>query len=292
MGYPNNPKFRSALSVIDSAFEAGADVMAPLFSGGHDSLCATFIAAQHPKFNGDVIHIDTGIGAKATRDFVHDVCKEYGWNLLVLASTETYEKFIRARGFPGPGMHQWAYVRLKERCIRLVMKRAKFHGHNNVALITGCRSQESTRRMGHVEPLKIGEASKAGVVNKRRYWVAPCHDWLPIDQVTFMQEHDLPCNPIKQTPLGMSGECFCGAFARPNEIAWIREYAPDVAAEIDRLTLIAQECGKHSIWGTRPDRKKGIVVTKSGPLCNSCDARAMAAGIIVDQTQCDLREDG
>ncbi len=139
--------------------------------------------------------------------------------------------------------------------------------------------------MGSVEPLKIGEQSpKTGrVSNKYRYWVAPCHDWSNEDQREFMDEHDLPrTNPIKESPIGMSGECFCGAFAKPGEIDMIRKYAPDVAMEIDRLKLIAIECGKHSVWGTRPDRKKGIVVAQTGPLCNSCDVRAMAAGIIID----------
>ena len=31
-----------------------------LFSGGHDSLCSTFIASRHPLFQG-VVHLNTGI---------------------------------------------------------------------------------------------------------------------------------------------------------------------------------------------------------------------------------------
>ena len=307
---PTSVLLRSALDVIDLAFAKGAFVMAPLVSGGHDSLSALFVAAQHPQFAKMIYHIDTGIGVKATQNHVRTVCAENDWQCEILKSPETYEMFIRERGFPGPGMHQWAYIRLKERCVRMVMRKYK---PANVALITGCRAQESTRRMGHVEPLKIGEAQRRTVVyrkvngrrvkvkldipeeyiaEKRRFWVAPCHDWSDQEQAQFMADFDIPKNPIKLTPLGMSGECFCGAFARPNEIALIRRYAPEVAAEIDRLTIIAHQMGKHEVWGTRPDKRKGIVVAKSGPLCNSCDARAMAAGLIVDQTemQCDLRD--
>ena len=298
---------KQALAVIDSAFEAGAEVMAPLFSGGHDSLTATFIASFHPKFTGDVFHINTGIGAKATRAFVEDVCKEYGWTLHVKTSPSTYESFIRSIGFPGPGMHHMAYARLKERCVRMIMRD---FGKAKVALITGCRSAESERRMGHVEPLKIGEIAMKKkqvkglfdsvpvfevvetLVNRRRYWVSPCHAWLDQDQQCFMSEQDLPRNPLKDTPLAMSGECMCGSFGRPHEIAMVRRYAPDVATEIDRLTIIAIKLGKHSKWGTRPAGEKGIIIAKSGPLCNSCDARAMAAGLIIDQRemQCDLHE--
>jgi 3'-phosphoadenosine 5'-phosphosulfate sulfotransferase (PAPS reductase)/FAD synthetase len=275
-------KFKSAYAVIDSAFDAGAEVMVPLFSGGHDSLSAVYIASKHPKFDGSVYHIDTGIGAAATRRFVEQIAVDYGWTLRVFKSPSTYEMFIREKGFPGPGMHRWAYIRLKERCIRQILRT---HGKQKVALITGCRSQESTRRMGHVEPLKIGESTKRGIVNKRRYWVAPCHDWSTEDQHRFMETEDLPLNPLKLSPIRMSGECFCGAFARPAEIELIRKYAPDVAAEIDRLTVIAAEQKVHCVWGTRPDRRKGTVVAKTGPLCNSCDARALSAGIILDSRE-------
>lgn len=284
----------STHAVIDSAFEQGAQHMAPLFSGGHDSLTACYAASLHPKFSGRVHHIRTGIGAKATWDFVNDVCREYGWGLDSYSSPETYEKFVRKNGFPGPGGHRFSYQFLKERCVRQIMNGSS----GNIALITGCRSDESERRMGSVDPVKIGEETasqikyrrnqslfsvKFPIPNKRRYWVAPCHDWSSEDQRAFMEYYDLPRNPIKQTPIGMSGECFCGAFARPGEIDMIRKYCPDVALEIDRLTVIAKECGKHSVWGTRPDKQKGVVVAQTGPLCNSCDVRAMAAGLIIDQ---------
>lgn len=277
-----------AHAVIDSAFEAGAEVMVPLLSGGHDSYTAVRICSFHPRFTGDVYHIDTGIGALATRKFINEICDDHGWNLHIFESPETYGKFVRDRGFPGPGRHAWVYNRIKERCVRQIMG---LFPKKNVALITGCRKQESERRMGTVEPLKIGEPSPSTgkVANKRRYWTAPCHDFSSGDQSAFMDRHDLPRNPIKMSPIGMSGECFCGAFARPNEIEMIRKYAPDVAQEIDRLAVIARECGKHAIWGTRPDRKKGVVVTQTGPLCNSCDARAMSAGLIIDQSLTPLR---
>lgn len=267
----------SGLAVIDSAFAAGSVSMVPLLSGGHDSLCACHVASRHPRFGGEVNFIKTGIGAKANRAFVDSVCREQGWKLNVFQSNETYEKFIRERGFPGPGRHHWIYVRIKDRCIRQMTV-----GRERRALITGCRKEESTRRMGNVEPLKIGEVSrKSGkATDKKRAWTAPCHDWSTAEQRAYMDEHDLPTNPVK-VKLGMSGECFCGAFAMPNEIELVRRHAPDVAAEIDRLTAIAKECGQHAVWGTRPPReKKGLVMVKTGELCNGCDRRAASAGLL------------
>jgi 3'-phosphoadenosine 5'-phosphosulfate sulfotransferase (PAPS reductase)/FAD synthetase len=269
----------SALAVIDAAFETGAHEMLPLFSGGHDSLSACFVAAQHPRFAGEVHHIDTGIGAHATRSFVETVCREYGWTLTVWKSNFSYERYIRRLGFPGPGSHQWVYNKLKERCVSKMGK-----GRGPVVLLTGCRRQESTRRMGSVQPVKVGEISKktGKVTRKNRIWTAPCYDWSSDEQRRFMDAFALPRNPIKFSPLGMSGECFCGSFARPNELELIRHVAPDVAAEIERLTEIAKECGTHACWGTRPDRRRGLVVTQTGPLCSSCDLRAAAAGLLFE----------
>lgn len=269
----------SGLAVLNDSEAAGSRSMRPLFSGGHDSICATFIASQHPLFSGEVFHIDTGIGARATRAFVDEVCEEYGWTLRVLKSNATFERFVTRLGFPGPGSHQWVYNWLKDRCVSQMMKGAQ----TGVMLVTGCREQESTRRMGSVKPVKVGELGKNGKVRrKKRIWTAPCFDWSDSEQRAFMGHFRLPINPVKDSPLGMSGECFCGAFARPNEIALIRRYAPDVAEEIDRLTILAETAGTHARWGERPDRRRGLVRAKTGPLCTSCDRRAAAAGLLFE----------
>lgn len=270
---------RSALAVLDRAEGTAFGTMLPLFSGGHDSLCACHVASRHRRFRGSVNFIKTGIGAKANRAFVESACKEMSWELRVWESTDTYEKFVRNRGFPGPGMHKWVYIRIKERCVRQMTR-----GKGRVALVTGCRRDESTRRMGSVEPIKVGEAQtwkgRQVIENKNRVWVAPCFDWSAEEQAAYMEEHDLPKNPLK-IALGMSGECFCGAFARPNEIELVRRWVPDVAEEIDRLAGIAADIGKPCVWGVRPpDEPKGLAVVGTGPLCTSCDRKAAAAGVV------------
>ncbi len=266
-----------SLLVIDAAFTSGAKWMAPMFSGGHDSLCACYVASRHQKFDGRVHHIRTGIGSKATFAHVEKVCKEEGWELVVWESPFTYETFVRKFGFPGPGGHQWVYNRLKDRCVRKIVK-----GHKGVALVTGCRSQESIRRMGSVEPVKVGELSpKTGKWTcKNRIWTAPCHDWGAAEQKSVMDVFGLSRNPIKDSLLGMSGECFCGAFARPGELAVIREICPDVAEEIDRLKAIAKECGTPCHWGKKP--RKRPKVDASGPLCHACDVRWEQANFLDD----------
>lgn len=270
----------SALSVIDSGFLAGATEMLPLLSGGHDSFSACHIASQHPRFDGICYHIDTGIGAESTKEFVRTICKDNGWELQVFKSNFSYEKFVRRLGFPGPGAHQWVYNKLKDRAISMMTKGRKC----KCLLLTGCRSQESKRRMGHVAPVKVGETSKktGKVSRKNRIWTAPCHDWSVAEQNSYMEFHDLPRNPLKEK-LGMSGECLCGAFAMPGELDRIRQYAPDVAAEIDRLSVIARECGTHDVWGVAKKKMKSPILSETGPLCSSCDKRAYFAGFQFEQ---------
>lgn len=272
---------------IDELLESASDVihrgtvaagnwnLEPLFSGGHDSLCATFLASQHPRFSGTVHHIDTGIGALYTRRYVEDVCSRFGWNLRVHKSPETYERYVSRIGFPGPGRHAFVYNRLKERCVRMVCE-----GRARRVLITGCRSQESVRRMGFVEPVKIGERRKNGEIRERkRIWTAPCHDWSTAEQMLFMDEFGLPTNRLK-IALGLSGECFCGCFAAEGEREAINEHAPDVGEEIDRLTVIARDRKVPCRWGHRPDGK--VVVARTGEMCSSCDLRAVRFGIQIE----------
>jgi 3'-phosphoadenosine 5'-phosphosulfate sulfotransferase (PAPS reductase)/FAD synthetase len=276
-----NELLSDGLAVIDAAFEVDPSaVMLPLFSGGHDSTCAVYVASQHPAFSGTVHHINTGIGSMRTRRHVEETCVALEWKLEVWRSKSTYEMYIRNYGFPGPGSHHWVYARLKERCVRMMEK-----PHARVILVTGCRKHESVRRMGNTEAVKVGETNLKGkTTNLKRIWIAPCHDWSSDEQALFMREMALPENPVKKTPIGMSGECFCGAFARPGELEMIRRICPDVAEEIDRLVLVAEEAGKPRRWGRRPRRftKNQLEFAFSGPLCNSCDARADAANFCLE----------
>lgn len=267
-----------AHSVIDAALAAGARSITPLLSGGHDSMAACIIASKHRAFEGDVFHINTGIGAIATRKYIEDRCAEYGWKLRVFSSNFSYERFVMEKGFPSPGAHQWVYNRLKDRALYGITK-----GRGKTALVAGCRKHESVRRMGHVESIQIGEKSRrTGTVrNTNRIWANPCWDWTTKTQCDFLDALDVERNPIKMSPLGMSGECFCGAFARPNEIDLIRRYAPDVALEIDRLEALARPRGGRCKWGTRAQKERGIVAAATGPMCSSCDMRSMAAGIVL-----------
>lgn len=218
-----------------------------LFSGGHDSLTATHLAARHPAFTA-AVHINTGIGIEDTRQFVRETCLREDWPLREYKAKEDclqdYRQIVLRGGFPGPALHTMMYSLLKERALRLLIKKTKQELHDRVMLVTGVRSAESARRMGHVEPYR-----REGV----KVWVNVIHDWSETECSNYMALKKLPRNPVVDA-IGMSGECLCGAFAHPGELAEIERHYPEAAATIRELEREVRAGGFDWGWEDRPSR--------------------------------------
>jgi hypothetical protein len=76
----------------------------------------------------------------------------------------------------------------------------------------------------------------------------------------------------------MSGECLCGAFAKPGELDEIGDWFPDVAAHIRGLEAKVRAAGAPEErcrwgWGAYRDRKTAEQPSKSGAMCSSCEER-------------------
>ena len=209
-----------AVKVLEEAVETyKPKAVFGLFSGGHDSLTATYIASLHPSFTA-AVHINTGIGIEATRDFVRNTCAKRNWKLLEYKATENtdaegnpdpqnYEDMVLEHGFPGPFMHTKMYNRLKERQLRRLERDFKATPDEPVIYVSGVRSQESVRRMRH---------TKICQPEGRRIWVAPIHDFTKDDCGDVIKSAGLEFNPVV-LHTGKSGECLCGAYAHPGELA-------------------------------------------------------------------------
>ena len=242
-----------------------------LVSGGHDS--AAMLHYVKDRIDA-AVHIDTGTGIPETREYVEALCALWGVRLLTYAAVDNvnkdgepdpqiYADIVRQHGFPGPFSHRYMYARLKERPLRMLMR-----AHPGVKLlVTGVRSSESTRRMGHVQPIKVETRNKV--------WVAPCHTWDAARQAAYMAAHQIPRNRVKDC-LGMSGECLCGAFAKKGELDRIRAFAPAVAARIDALE---QEIRYIHPWGweDRPPRLRApprddMEPSETPVLCTGCES--------------------
>jgi 3'-phosphoadenosine 5'-phosphosulfate sulfotransferase (PAPS reductase)/FAD synthetase len=237
-----------------------------LFSGGNDSLASTHYSMNHGA--DTVVHIDTGIGVDehgglSVIRFVKDTCKKYHWPLRIMRPPMmSYEEMVLKFGFPGPGAHRYPYSWLKERCIRQLVRESKRNRNDTVALCTGVRRSESARRMGYVKPIyKVGG----------QVWVAPFFDQDKIYTLEYIRDHQLEVSPVVRL-IGMSGECFCGAFAKPKEFAiTIQPNFPKLARKIARLERKAQQCGvRNSIWGVRPRKNPKNLDLPFMPMCVNC----------------------
>lgn len=223
-------KKRIALETISEACETyNCKKVFCLFSGGGDSTAALRVAVEHPNFVA-AVHCNTGIGVEATREYAREVCRELRCPLIEYKATENvnakgkpdpqiYEQMVMEYGFPGPTKfgHGKMYVRLKDRGIARLM-REETDRQENVVLASGCRSEESTRRMGTSKRICQGQMRKNGRLDEpRRIWVNHILDWSKGDTVALRESSGIKENPVSAL-LGMSGECLCGAYAQPGEL--------------------------------------------------------------------------
>lgn len=199
-----------------------------LFSGGHDSLVATHHLMEELEKTEAVLHLDTRTGLDENEQFVIDTCEEFGWPLRIEQAPITLREFALELGsddpygFPGPRVHQWVYSYLKERQLETISGETNGKPH----YWTGVRRDESGRRLKHVTE-EVEEKS-------RWVWHAPLADWTNEEMEEYLDEHDLPRNPVV-SDIHRSGECFCGAFAvrdeelldlqaeYPKHFDWIKE---------------------------------------------------------------------
>lgn len=243
-----------------------------LFSGGHDSFSSTFIASHHPAFTA-AVNINTGIGIEATRQYVRDTCEAREWPLLeyraednALARTgepdpQIYDDLVRAYGFPGPAHHAKMYNRLKERQLRRLERDFGATPKRRVIYVSGCRTQESDRRMANTEELQI---------DGRRAWCAPIHDCDKCDTSDILCAAKQPRNLVVDL-IHKSGECLCGAFAKPGELSELNQWditRPAYTRIVSLQNEVAERFGRG--WGERPFRDNQTIVSP-GMLCWSCD---------------------
>jgi hypothetical protein len=172
------------------------------------------------------------------------------------------------------------YNRLKGRQIERLCRDFGASSKEPVMLISGCRKEESTRRMGTTKPIDP---------QGRAVWVAAFAEMTAIDCGDYMQREGIVRNPVKDL-IHMSGECLCGAFAHPGELKEIALWFPKDAANLRRIESEVRAAGFPWGWEDEPPdwwlaRKKAL---KSGQqdafeqealdeiqyLCMGCNKRA------------------
>lgn len=251
-----------------------------LFSGGSDSTVSTHLAAQHPDFSF-ALKIDTGIGVEQTNQYVRDTCANWGVKLREYSAVnytradgapdpQVYRDLVLRWGFPGPAGHNLMFQRLKERALRHCLRDLNLQKGERVLLVSGCRSDESVRRMANTEPVQHWEG--------RKWFVAPIWQFSARDTREYMSANGISPNPVTAL-IHKSGECLCGAFAKPGELAELETWFPEVAAEIRAIETEARAAGFPWGWEDAPPKwftrhRAGQAflpgMIPEGVLCSSC----------------------
>ena len=233
-----------------------------LVSGGHDSTAMLCVARP---FIDAAVHINTGIGVPEATGFVRSLCQSLSVELIELVTSPSiYQDIVLGptkKGFPGPAHHYITYHRLKAERLQELQRDYSQRGQV-ILFVTGVRENESQRRM-----LSIGATEHNGPRRRlgRCAWANPILHWTSWEMIALRDEYGIPRSPVADR-LHRSGECLCGAFARPNELEEIAFWYPETAAYIRSLEAEARRLGKrYSVWGPG-----GRGVPSPGPLCSDC----------------------
>jgi 3'-phosphoadenosine 5'-phosphosulfate sulfotransferase (PAPS reductase)/FAD synthetase len=263
------------------------DKVFTLFSGGGDS---SILAHLMRKRVGGLVHVDTGIAVPATRGYVEAVAAEWNMALRIAQPDDRYDDLVLGKvkaktkdravweGFPGPAGHYMMYVRLKERALDalrrdLVGRRGRT---GQIVFLGGMRWGESDRRFRNAE-----ELDRAGAI----IWCSPIVYWTDSHVAEYrsrylcndLHQHadhrlcrpdSLPMSEVTEN-LHMSGDCLCGAFAKPGELDEVSFFYPEVGERLRALQEQAEAAGiKRCVWGA--GRERAEKVREPGRLCSSC----------------------
>ena len=216
------------------------------FSGGRDSAVACYIAhqvAQRRRWGFRLVHIDTTIAIKQTKEYVKQYAEWLGAELITIRPEKTFKEYAQHFGiWPSlyPPRFRWCYRELKLKPF------VKYLGENyreGDLVVMGVRKAESRfRDKFYTQTFFIRDYGRV----KARVW-APL---LYVDESMLMKllEHfGIPRNPVWR--YGFSGECLCLAGMPEYEVYLIMRNFPEEREEllqIDDLINKSRKSGKPS----------------------------------------------
>lgn len=263
-----------------------------LSSGGNDSAIVGHLLRG--RYDA-VLHVSTGTGIPETTRYVHAVAEAWGDTLHELRPKNSYRDLVlgnvlasrgpntgkRAvwQGFPGPVGHRVMYRHLKDEPL-MAFRRSVVGDEGRtrkVIYLGGMRWAETDRRFRNAEAI-----DQDGAI----VWTSPLVHWTDAHMREYRarhrchQDHEhalhrlcfdgaLPLNEVTEH-IHMSGECLCGAFAKPGELDEIEFFYPETAARLKALEAEVAAAGiKACRWGQKPPGENDSA-TPAGRACSSC----------------------
>lgn len=251
--------------IVGRALDRKPVAIFALLSGGDGSLRATHWAMNNVP-DCEVAHVDTGVGIAATTDFVRETCRREGWPLTIIRAKEDcgqdYDEIVLGHGFPGPASHGIMYRRLKERCIEKLVRDRKTKRSDKVMLLTGIQRDDSTRRSGYGGAEITFKGAQMWV--NHMYWRDKSETY------RYLEAVGIPRNPVAYE-LGMSGECGCGAYSSPGELAIWKRVCPAFGARIEALQRRVHNLHPWG-WEDKPPKNQpdSLGPDLFAPMCTHC----------------------
>jgi 3'-phosphoadenosine 5'-phosphosulfate sulfotransferase (PAPS reductase)/FAD synthetase len=215
------------------------------FSGGRDSALACYIAHRVAKQRGwdfRLVHIDTTIAIKQTREYVKQYAQWLGAEITIIKPEKTFREYAAQHCmWPSlqPREYRWCYYRLKlEPTTRYLDENYK----EGDITVMGVRKGESMfRDKFYTQTFFTRDYGKGLKVN---VWAPLLHVDSYILEL-LVKRFGIPRNPVWR--IGFSGECLCLAGAPLHEIAIILHHFPeerDMLLDVDRV--INKGCNRKS----------------------------------------------
>lgn len=282
-----------------------------LYSGGRDSVNTNHLLRKYMQdrplfrhFFRGIVHVNTGTAVEDTTRHVREAVPAWGMQLHELKPRINYLDLVLGKviattgpnagkravwvGFPGPGggkvkPHNVMYTKLKDEPLQAFRRQhvGREGIRRKVMYVGGMRWAESDKRFRTAEEIDVD----GGIV-----WVSPVVHWTDAHMREYRaryrcekahkhQPHRLcgdealPVNSVTDN-LHMSGDCACGAYAKPDEKEERRFFYPEHGAEIDYWEKTVRDAGIPACkWGQAPP--KGFV--QAGAEAKSVIERLCAA---------------
>ena len=200
------------------------------FSGGRDSALACYIAkkvADVRRWRFVLVHIDTTVAIKQTREYVKQYAEWLGAELIIIRPERTFREYAERIGmWPSlyPQRFRWCYRYLK---LQPTIKYIKEQYRKGDLIVMGVRKSESRFR-DKFYTSTFFERDYDGV--KTRVWAPLLHIGKPV-LTKLLEKFKIPRNPVWR--FGFSGECLCLAGMPLHRVALILRYFPE-----ERHTLL------------------------------------------------------